>query len=134
MSSLEEKPLREVAAALRAEHRLLRAMMAWMADRLTDGTGPEAIREQARALFAALDDHARYEESALFDPLRRRSPALRQWVEQMEIVHEEVREVFQAAMADADPREALWTLLQLSEEHFETEEQKVFPQAEIEEA
>ncbi|WP_376791847.1 hemerythrin domain-containing protein [Thermoflexus sp.] len=125
-----DEPLRAIAAALRAEHRLLRRMMARMADWLAEGVSPEGLKERGHMLFEALEDHARYEEEKLFSQLRERSPHARHLVGMMELVHEEVRETMRMALERADPREDLWTLLQLSEEHFEVEEQAVFPLAE----
>lgn len=122
-----EKSLQAVVAALRAEHRLLRRMMARMADWLAEDAPPEALKERGRMLFEALEDHARHEEEELFADLRQRSPHARHLMEMMELVHEEVREVLRAALESADPREGLWTLLQLSEEHFNVEEKEVFP-------
>ncbi|GBD07976.1 hypothetical protein HRbin22_00202 [Candidatus Thermoflexus japonica] len=119
-----------IAAALRAEHRLLRQMIARMADWLTEDVPPEALKERGRMLFEALEDHARYEEEELFAHLRKRSPQARRLVEMMELVHEEVRETLRAALGSPDPREDLWTLLQLSQEHFDVEEKEVFPLAE----
>jgi|GEM_PF-1886192 len=66
-----------IARALRAEHRLLRRRMARMADWIASGVPSSALRERARMLFEALDDHARFEEEALFVPMRRRWPAAR---------------------------------------------------------
>ncbi len=123
-----------IARALRAEHRLLRRLMVRMADWIASGIPSSALRERARMLFEALDDHARFEEEALFVPMRRRWPAARHILEMMEIVHEEVRDVFRRALEAPDPREDLWTLLQLSEEHFRVEEETVFPLAENESA
>ncbi|MFN3929640.1 MAG: hypothetical protein ACK4OK_08425, partial [Thermoflexus sp.] len=77
-----------------------------------------------------LEDHARYEEEELFSRLRERSPHARYLVEMMELVHEEVRETLRMALERTDPREDLWTLLQLSEEHFVVEEKEAFPMAE----
>ncbi|MDT7948852.1 MAG: hemerythrin domain-containing protein [Thermoflexus sp.] len=71
-----------IARALRAEHRLLRRLMVRMADWIASGVPSSALRERARMLFEALDDHARFEEEALFVPMRRRWPAARHIVEE----------------------------------------------------
>ena len=49
----------------------------------------------------------------------------------MEMVHVEVRDLFeQVADPARDPKEQLWTILMLTDEHFTKEETGVFPMAE----
>ena len=50
----------------------------------------------------------------------------------MEIVHDEVRGLFEEiGVSPRDPTDKLWTILQLTEEHFVKEENEVFPLAEV---
>lgn len=116
---------------LRVEHRLLRALLEAMSDWLVAGAPAESLRERAVVLAVALDDHARREEQQLFQPLRSRAEGARHLIGQMEIVHDEVRGLFEEIAAPArDPKDRLWTIVQLTEEHFVKEEEEVFPLAE----
>ncbi len=116
---------------LRVEHRLLRALLEAMSAWLVARTPPEVLRERAVVLAVALDDHARREEQQLFEPLRSRSEGARHLIGQMEIVHDEVRGLFEEIVVPSrDPKDRLWTILQLTEEHFVREEEAVFPLAE----
>jgi hemerythrin-like domain-containing protein len=82
-------------------------------------------------LSIALEDHAQREEELLFDPLSAKSSDARNWVDMMEIVHDEVRGLFEEITSSPrDPTDKLWTILQLTEEHFVKEENEVFPLAE----
>ena len=77
------------------------------------------------------DDHARREEQQLFEPLRPQSETARHLTDMMEVVHDEVRGLFEEIAAPArDPEDRLWTIVQLTEEHFVKEEDEVFPLAE----
>ena len=82
-------------------------------------------------LSIGLEDHARREEQHLFEPLGTKSSNARNWVDMMEVVHDEVRGLFEEiASSPRDPTDKLWTILQLTEEHFVKEENEVFPLAE----
>ncbi len=119
-----------ITEILRVEHRTLRELMAAMERWLLDQVSPEALRERAATLEVALDTHATREEEWLFAPLRTRSEAARHLIENMEIVHDEVRSLFQQIAEASDPTSDLWTVLQITEEHFNIEEKDVFPMAE----
>ncbi len=80
-------------------------------------------------LEVALDRHAACEEAELLTPLRTRSAAARHLVDMMELVHDEVRDLFADVRIEADPTSKLWTVLEMTEAHFEREEQQVFPLA-----
>lgn len=115
---------------LRVEHRTLRELMAAMETWLLQKSSIDALRERAALLEIALDTHAAREEEALFASLRARSESARHLVENMEIVHAEVRALFEQIAESSDPTSDLWTVLQITEEHFVVEEQDVFPLAE----
>ncbi len=120
-----------ITDVLRAEHGLLRALLEALSNWLVAGMPPEALRQRAAVIAVALEDHARREEQQLFEPLRARSEGARHLIGQMEIVHDEVRGLFEEiAVPTRDPRDRLWTIVQLTEEHFVTEEESVFPLAE----
>jgi hypothetical protein len=80
---------------LRAEHGLLRSMMQALGDWLAQSAPAPALRERAVMLSVGLEDHARREEQLLFEPLSTRSSNARNWVDMMEIVHDEVRGLFE---------------------------------------
>ncbi len=115
---------------LRVEHRTLRELMAAMERWLLGQVSPDALRERAAMLEVALDTHATREERLLFDPLRPRSETARHLVDNMVIVHDEVRGLFEQIAKAAEPKSDLWTVLQITEEHFNVEEKEVFPLAE----
>jgi hemerythrin superfamily protein len=120
-----------ITDVLRVEHRLLRALLEAMSGWLVAGTPPQALRERAVVVGVALEDHARREEQQLFEPLRARSEGARHLIGQMEIVHDEVRGLLEEIAAPSrDPKDRLWTIVQLTEEHFVKEEEEVFPLAE----
>lgn len=120
-----------ITDGLRAEHDLLRALLEALSGWLTAGMPPEALRERAAVISIAIEDHARREEQQLFEPLRAKSADARHVIGQMEIVHDEVRGLFEEIAApERDPRDRLWTIVQLTEEHFVSEEESVFPLAE----
>ncbi len=120
-----------VTDGLRSEHVLLRALLEALSGWLSAGMPPDALRERAAVIAVAIEDHARREEQQLFQPLRSRSESARHVIGQMEIVHDEVRGLFEEIAApERDPRDRLWTIVQLTEEHFVTEEESVFPLAE----
>jgi hemerythrin-like domain-containing protein len=120
----------DIIDILRAEHRLLWAMLGAVDHWLTEPATPEALRGRAAMLAVALEDHAGREERLLLDPLRTCSPEAHRIVDMMEVVHDEVRGLFEElADSTGDPHEKLWTILQLTDEHFVKEEEEVFPLA-----
>ncbi len=120
-----------IIESLLVEHELLRKMMEAMSQWLTESLPPEKLRERAAMLEVAIDDHAAREEQQLFAPLRASSNSARELVGLMELVHEEVRDLFkEVADPGRDPKERLWTILMLTDEHFSKEEVAVFPLAE----
>ncbi len=120
-----------IIEALIAEHRLLRRMMDEMGRWLAEGVAPEALRQRVAMLEVAIDDHATREEQLLFEPLRAVSTEARAQVDLMEVVHDEVHDLFaQVADPARAPADMLWTILTLTDEHFTKEENGVFPLAE----
>ncbi len=119
-----------IISILLVEHRMLRELMEAMGQWLVAGISPEAVQERAKVLAVALDTHARREESELFDPLRARSQTAHHLIDMMEIVHVEVRDLFEEIETAADPASKMWTILEMTEAHFVREEQEVFPFAE----
>lgn len=119
-----------IISVLLVEHRLLREMMQAMSDWISAGLEVPAIRERTHVIALALDSHAQREEQELFVPLRSRSVTARHLVDMMELVHQEVRDLFQEVETAADPVSRVWTILELTEAHFVREEQEVFPLAE----
>ncbi|MCC7447247.1 MAG: hemerythrin domain-containing protein [Anaerolineae bacterium] len=121
----------KITEALQVEHDLLRKMMEAMSQWLTESVAPDKLRERAVLLEVAIDDHAAREEQQLFAPLRAYSNSARELISLMEVVHTEVRDLFEEVADPArDPKERLWTILMLTEEHFNKEEMAVFPMAE----
>jgi hemerythrin superfamily protein len=119
-----------IVDVLYAEHRLLRVMMEALARWLVEPAVPEVLRERAAMLAVALEDHAGREERLLFDSLRVQSASARHAVDMMVIVHDEVRGLVDEIAGSArDPKEKIWTILQLTDEHFVQEEEQVFPLA-----
>ncbi len=127
-STLEEIRL-PVTSILLIEHRVLRELMQAMERALLENRPAEVLRERAAMLEVALDQHAAREEEQLLTPLRTRSETARHLVDMMELVHDEVRETFAEIQSEPDPRSKLWTILEMTEAHFEREEQEVFPLA-----
>lgn len=66
----------------------------------------------------------------LFAALRGRSGAARRLVDLMSLVHDEVHGLFEEVAATSDPVPTLWTILDLTETHFQREESDLFPLAE----
>lgn len=121
----------KITEVLLVEHRLLRNMMQVMGQWLAESVEPDKLRERAAMLEIAIDDHADREEAQLFAPLGACSPAARELVNLMETVHAEVRILFEEVANPAnDPKDRLWTILMLTDEHFTKEETGVFPMAE----
>lgn len=119
-----------ITEILRVEHRTLRELMAAMERWLVGQVSPDARRERTAMLEVAVDTHATREEQLLYAALQTRSETARHWVENMEIVHDEVRTLFEQIAQSVDPSSDLWTVLQITEEHFIVEERDVFPMAE----
>ena len=121
----------KITESLEIEHEFLRHLMEAMSRRLTESVPPDKLRERAVMLEVAIDDHARREEEHLFAPLVACSTSARQVVDLMEVVHAEVRSLFEEVADPArDPKDRLWTIIMLTNEHFTKEETGVFPMAE----
>ncbi len=119
-----------IISILLVEHRMLREIMQAMSDWLMAGISTTALQERARVVAVALDTHARREEQELFNPLSGRSPTARHLIEMMELVHQEVRDLFEELETAAEPVSKMWTILEMTEAHFVREEQELFPLAE----
>lgn len=119
-----------ITSILLIEHRLLRELMQAMERPLLAKMPAAALRERAAMLDVALDTHATREEEQLFPQLRTRSERAQHLVEMMEIVHGEVRDLFEQVQNEADPQRDLWTILEMTAAHFQREENEVFPLAE----
>ena len=126
---VQNDPRLAITSILLIEHRLLRELMQAMEHALLANVPAEGLRERAVMLAIALDNHATREEEQLLTPLRARSETARHLVEMMEIVHDEVRGLFEEIQSAAEPQSKLWTILEITEAHFEREEQEVFPLA-----
>ena len=121
----------KITELLEVEHEFLRSLMETFSQWITEGVAPDKLRERAAMLEIAIDDHAAREEKLLFEPLAACSTAARELIGLMEMVHVEVRDLFeQVADPARDPKEQLWTILMLTDEHFTKEETGVFPMAE----
>ncbi len=121
----------KITDRLYIEHQLLRVMMTAMARWLSAGMPPEVLRARAVLLGIALDDHAQREEKYLFEVLRPLAEVAKRPVDMMTLVHAEVRDLLEeVADPGRDPLNRMWTILQLSEEHFVEEENSLFPLAE----
>lgn len=121
-----------ITSVLRIEHRLLRVMMEAMAEWLSK-TPPSAaleMRERVNLLAVALEDHALREEQHLFAHLRPLSDQAHHLVDMMVLVHDEVRSLLEEIETMDNPKEHLWTILDLTETHFVREDEEVFPLAE----
>ncbi len=108
---------------------MLRDLMGAMESALLAKVPADALRERAAVLEIAVDRHAAREEEQLLTPLRTRSETARHLVDMMEIVHDEVRALFEEIQSDPDPKGKLWTILEMTEAHFQREEREVFPLA-----
>lgn len=121
----------KITESLEVEHEMLRNMIEIMSQWLTESIPPDKLCERAVMLEVAIDDHAAREERQLFAPLSACSNSARELISLMEMVHIEVRDLFdQVADPARDPKEQLWTILMLTTEHFTKEETGVFPMAE----
>jgi hemerythrin superfamily protein len=122
----------KITTVLRIEHRLLREMMEAMSEWLSKAAASEgaAMRERVSLLAVALEAHALREEKHLLARLRTQSEGARHLVDMMELVHDEVRGLFEEIETMENPKESLWTILDITETHFVREEEEVFPLAE----
>ena len=132
---MESTPYQEqagvaITSVLLIEHRVLRELMAEMERALLAKMSPATLRGSALMLEVALDNHATREEEQLFARVRTRSDTAQHLVEMMEIVHGEVRDLFEQVQKDADPQRNLWTILEMTAAHFGREEKELFPLAE----
>lgn len=121
-----------ITTVLRIEHRLLRVMMEAMAEWLAGApaTASAEMKTRFHLLFLALEAHAQREEQHLFVHLRPLSARARHLVDMMVLVHDEVRDLFEEIKTLENPKDHLWTMLDLTQTHFVREEQDVFPLAE----
>lgn len=121
-----------ITTVLRVEHRILRVMMEAMAEWLAKAPGSASVemRERISLLFVALEAHAQREEQHLFAHLRPLSTVAQHLVDMMVLVHVEVRDLYEEIETLENPKEHIWTILDLSETHFVREEEEVFPLAE----
>jgi hemerythrin superfamily protein len=122
----------QITTVLRVEHRLLREMMEAMSDWLSKAPASASaeMRERVGLLAVALEVHAQREEKHLFPQLGPRSEQARHLVDMMVIVHDEVRGLFEEIETIDNPKEHLWTILDITETHFVREDEEVFPLAE----
>ena len=121
-----------ITDVLRVEHRMLRVMMEATAEWLSKApaTASSEMRARISLLAVALETHALREEQHLFAHLRPRSDPALHLVDMMEIVHDEVRSLFEEIDTMANPKEHIWTILDITETHFVREDEEVFPLAE----
>lgn len=121
-----------ITSVLRVEHRLLRVMMEALAEWLSKAPASASVemRERASMLAVALEAHALREEQHLFVPLRSWSEPARHLLDMMELVHDEVRGLFEEIETSSAPKDPIWTILDLTETHFVREDEEVFPLAE----
>lgn len=121
-----------ITTVLKIEHRILRVMMEAMADWLAkaDALAALEMKERISLLNIALEAHAQREEQHLFAHLHPRSDQARHLVDMMVLVHDEVRGLFEEIETMENPKEHIWTILDLTETHFVREDEEVFPLAE----
>jgi hypothetical protein len=102
-----------ITDVLLVEHGLLRSIMQALGDWLAQSVPTDALRKCAALLSLALEYHAGCEEQLLFDPLKTKSSDARNWVDMMEIAHDEVRGLFEEiGVSPCDLTDKLWTILQ----------------------
>lgn len=123
-------PGESITSVLLREHVILRREMADLAAWLPSGPSAQAARDRASQLAVPLEAHALREDDMLFAALRGRSGAARRLVDLMSLVHDEVHSLFEEVAASSDPAPTLWTILDLTETHFQREESDLFPLAE----
>lgn len=121
-----------ITSVLRVEHRILRVMMEALAEWLAKAPASASVEMRGRVslLFAALEAHAQREEQHLFAHLRPLSDGAQHLVDMMVLVHDEVRDLFEEIATLENPKEHIWTILDLTETHFVREDEEVFPLAE----
>jgi hypothetical protein len=118
----------KITERLFVEHQLLRVMPAAMGQWLEAGLPAEVLRVRAVLLGLALEDQAQREEKYLVDALRPLTVVAERPVDMMTLVHAEVRDLLEEVADPArDPISRMWTILQLTEEHFAEEENSLFP-------
>lgn len=105
MPELNGHPTTELTTVsiLLVEHRMLRDLMEAMSGWLVAGLSTAAMQERAHVIEVALDTHAVREENELFKPLSSRSVTARHLVDMMELVHQEVRDLFEELTTAPDP-------------------------------
>lgn len=121
-----------ITTVLRVEHRILRVMMEALAEWLPSAPASASAEMRGRVslLFVALEAHAQREEQHLFAHLRPLSDRAHHLVDMMILVHDEVRDLFEEIQTMENPKEHIWTILDLTETHFVREDNEVFPLAE----
>lgn len=120
----------KITTVLRLEHRLLRVMMEAISDWLSKASASAEMKARVGLLAVSLEAHAQREEKQLFAHLRPCSEPARHLVDMMILVHDEVRSLFEEIETMANPKEHIWTILDLTETHFVREDEEVFPLAE----
>ncbi len=128
--ALKPLPGETITSLLLREHVVLRREMADLAAWLPHSPSLQAARDRATRLAVPLQAHAQREDDLLFAALRGRSGAARRLVDLMSLVHDEVHGLFEEVAASSDPISSLWTVLDLTETHFQREESELFPLAE----
>ena len=122
----------KITDRLYVEHVLLRVMLAAMGRWLEAGMPADVLRARAVLLGLALEDHAQREEKCLFEVMRPLATVAERPVDMMTLVHDEVRNLLEeVADPSREPISRMWTVLQLTEEHFVEEENSLFPMAEM---
>lgn len=106
----------------------MEAMADWLAK--AEASASAEMKARLSLLYVALEAHAQREEQHLFAHLRPLSERARHLVDMMVLVHDEVRSLFEEIETMENPKENIWTLLDLTETHFVREEEEVFPLAE----
>lgn len=121
-----------ITTVLRVEHRLLRDMMEDLAEWLSKASPGDSAQMRGRIslLGLALEAHAAREEQHLFAHLRPLSERAVHLVDMMVLVHDEVRGLLEEIEMEENPKEQIWTILDLTETHFVKEDEQVFPLAE----
>jgi hemerythrin superfamily protein len=121
-----------ITTILRVEHRILRVLMEAMSGWLSKAPASASVEmcERTSMLFVALEAHAQREEQHLFAHLRPLSDRAHHLVDMMVLVHDEVRNLFEEIETIENPKELIWTILDLTETHFVREDEEVFPLAE----
>jgi hemerythrin-like domain-containing protein len=121
-----------ITEALHAEHATLYAQLDFLAE--VAGSSPDAAeaRVYAALLGAALHSHAELEDELLFDTLETQIGPIGP-IAVMRAEHEEVKSTLdrlEQLPAGEDPAPLLQHLVDVAREHFDKEEQVLFPMAE----